>query len=377
MITIPGRIPIRIYPIFWIFALLISAINSETPFQFFSWFFVIFASIIIHEMGHALTAIGFGQKAHIDLLGFGGLTHRHGKPLSPWKDFFIVLNGPMAGIVLCLASLYMLTLPINYSQNGLFMLNLFFYANLFWTGVNLIPVYPLDGGHLLRIPLESLFGLNGVRVAFFISLVLSVAVGIFFFAYNFLLGGVLFMMLTYENYKAWRLSLDTTPADKSEPLQQLFRDAQNDFHHDRTAEAVGKLEKVRQSASGGMIYMGATILLADINLKQGKAQGAYDLLDPLRSKLPADGLRLLQDAAYRSRQWGEAIAVGTLAYQAEPLYETAVLNAMGHAQLGEAQAAVGWLKCAVRDGLPQLNDILRHHDFDSIRGDAQFRTLSD
>lgn len=376
MITIPGKIPIRIHPIFWVFVLLISALNAETPFQFFSWVLVIFVSVLVHEMGHALTALAFGQKVRIDLLGFGGLTHRYGARLKAWKDFLIVLNGPLAGIALCLFSYFLLTRPVGYSPNSLYLLQLFFYANVFWTIVNLIPVQPLDGGHLLRISLEGLFGLPGVKTALFISLILSVAASILFFAYNFLLGGILFIMLTYENYKAWRSSLEMSSVDQDQTLQQLLQAAQNDRSQGDEGRAIERLQSIRQESGGkGLLFITATLMLAEILHHQHKAEEAFSILNPLRSKLSAEGLRLLHELAYQTHKWKEAIATGTLAYQARPQYDTAVLNALSHAQLREVQPAIGWLTCAIREGLPQIEQVLSMQEFDPIRQDPQFKNL--
>lgn len=378
MITIPGKIPIRIYPVFWIFIVLISAMyamNANSLYVFFSWVAVIFISVVFHEMGHALTAVAFGQRAHIDLLGFGGLTHRHGKPLGAWKNFLIILNGPLAGCLLCFASYYMLTLSSNYAPKVLYTLQTLLYANIFWTAVNLIPVQPLDGGHLLKITLEGIFGYRGIKAALFISLILAVGASIFFFANQLLLGGILFMMLTYENYSAWKNSLDLAAEDQSVPLQLLLRQAASEGLQGSEEAAIQKLNTIRESTVGGVLHSKATVMLAEILSKQGKFDEAYGLLNPLRKKLSPELLRLLQDLAYKTRHWEEAIAAGTLAYQAKPQYDTAVLNAMSHAQRQEAQPAAGWLKRAIHDGLPEVSLVLNEAAFNPIRQDPAFRGL--
>ncbi len=81
MIEIPGRIPIRIHPIFWLLVVLISIINTPILSSFdtssvletLTWAAVIIISLLIHEYGHAFTARIFGQEAQIDLMGMGGL----------------------------------------------------------------------------------------------------------------------------------------------------------------------------------------------------------------------------------------------------------------------------------------------------------------
>ena len=81
-------------------AALIGWLNTQTIQGALEWTVMIFVSVLFHEFGHALTAVSFGQIARIDLLGFGGLTQRHGPKLNLWKEFLIVLNGPCAGLLL-------------------------------------------------------------------------------------------------------------------------------------------------------------------------------------------------------------------------------------------------------------------------------------
>ncbi|MCE2982169.1 MAG: M50 family metallopeptidase, partial [Parachlamydia sp.] len=97
MIYIPGKIPIRIFPFFWLLIVMIGWLNTQSIPETAIWAAVIFISVLIHEFGHALTAVAFGQEAEISLVGLGGLTKREGPTLAKWKDFIIVLNGPLAG----------------------------------------------------------------------------------------------------------------------------------------------------------------------------------------------------------------------------------------------------------------------------------------
>jgi hypothetical protein len=62
-------------------------------------------------------------------------------------------------------------------------------ANLFWTVVNLFPVLPLDGGQMLRIVLESLFGLKGYRAALLVGAILATVSALLFFVVHQILAG--------------------------------------------------------------------------------------------------------------------------------------------------------------------------------------------
>ncbi len=110
MISIPVRIPINIHAFFWVLILMIGWLNSGSIPGTAIWAAVILVSVLIHEYGHAITAVAFGQIAEINLVGLGGITRRSGGgDLPRWRDFLIVLNGPLAGFALFFLSTYALT----------------------------------------------------------------------------------------------------------------------------------------------------------------------------------------------------------------------------------------------------------------------------
>src|SRR5690625_4019364 len=100
MITIPGKIPVSIHPLFWLIAFFIGWMWTMTLTGALICVFVILFSVLFHEFGHALTAILFGQKTRIELAAFGGFTYREGRKLKLWEEFFVVLYGPIAGFLL-------------------------------------------------------------------------------------------------------------------------------------------------------------------------------------------------------------------------------------------------------------------------------------
>ena len=67
-------IPIVVQPLFLLMAFLIGLLNSEDLLASVLWMVVITVSVLVHEMGHALTGRAFGQRVKITLTAFGGLT---------------------------------------------------------------------------------------------------------------------------------------------------------------------------------------------------------------------------------------------------------------------------------------------------------------
>src|SRR5271170_1519032 len=190
-----GRIPITIFPTFWLFAALIGYLNSQSFIGTLIWVGIIFISVLFHEFGHALTALLFGQHPRIELVALGGLTYHNGQKLPFWKQFFIVFNGPLFGFLLVIFATILLHIPVFAKGMTGSILALARMVNLFWTVVNLLPIMPLDGGQLLRIIMEAIFGLKGFKYAIIISMSLALATSIFFFITQGFLIGALFFLL--------------------------------------------------------------------------------------------------------------------------------------------------------------------------------------
>lgn len=376
MIKIPGTIPIHIFPIFWILCFVIGLLNSSTIPQMFIWVGIVLISVLIHEYGHALTALAFGQKAHIDLLGFGGLTHRHGRKLKKWQEFLVTFNGPLFGFsfyLICLL-LYGYLQPAPESTLSYILINTIS-INLIWTIINLLPVQPLDGGHLLSITLEGLFGVKGLKIALFLSIVLATIITVLGFVYHQLFIGIIFFMFAFENYRLWQKSLSLTDFDQDSVLQNMLKSANKEMMLGNEEEALNEFQQIRDVAKSGVIYLTATESMAKILDHLGKHEEGFQLLSQVSSKLSPESLLLLQRFAFESSQWKVAAKTGERAYQEFPGYEVALINALSYSQIGEIIPAIGWLQCAIRDGLPNIKSILTKPEFDNIRNTNPFRDI--
>jgi Zn-dependent protease len=109
-----------------------------------------FASLVLHELGHAIQARREGMKIDgITLWVFGGVARLGGEPPSSGADLRVAAAGPIVSLVLGLLFLGVaLALPLPSEVDGVcFWLG---QINLFLLGFNLIPAFPLDGGRILR-----------------------------------------------------------------------------------------------------------------------------------------------------------------------------------------------------------------------------------
>lgn len=384
MLVIPGRIPIKVSPFFWLLAFAIGWLQSQNiaspMMQFastFIWVLVIIVSVMIHEYGHALTAVFFGQQASIELAGLGGVTQRQGPKLKLWQDFIVVLCGPIFGLILALFALFLWNLAgKNHNNLWTYALEITAYANIFWTVVNLLPVHPLDGWKLLSIILEGIFGIRGIKISLFLSLLLAGFVSILFFLQKEIFLGSLFLLLAFESYRSWKDALILTENDQDSNLQQVLKEAQQEFLSGNLEDSYKKFKDVRDKAAAGVLNITAAQYMAHILSKQGKYKEAFDLLYPYNANLNDDSLKLLQQLAYFNENLTAAINLGDRSYRLRPNYETALINALSHALLDHARPAIGWLKRAIQDGMPTPRLVLTKKEFDKIRGDPEFQELS-
>jgi stage IV sporulation protein FB len=206
-----ARIPVRVIPTFWLMAAVLGWDPDRLDLVFL-WMLCVFGSVLFHELGHALTAAAFGYDPHIVLYHFGGYAAFFpDRDLTPLKSLLITLAGPLPQLALGIAVLagYLLGYeliearldpkPAEYLQETLWYLT---QINIGWSLMNLLPVWPLDGGQATQAVLAGI----GLRDAQGWTLKLSVLSGALITAglYHFGLRGtaLMFLMLTVNNIQA-------------------------------------------------------------------------------------------------------------------------------------------------------------------------------
>ncbi len=144
--------PVQVHPLFLITTLTLGATGFDDLARLAVWFVVVFASVLLHELGHALAFRRFGHGASIALHGLGGTTTSEGgRALTHRQNLWISLAGPVAGFLLggLVLALQHFT-PLG-QAGGLtrYTVGALLWVNIGWGLFNLLPVVPLDGGHVL------------------------------------------------------------------------------------------------------------------------------------------------------------------------------------------------------------------------------------
>lgn len=189
------------------------------------WVAALFLSILVHELGHSIAFARFGVGSKIVLYHFGGLAipnsfgswsgARQGH-VGPRENMIIAAAGPMfqlalGGIAILIA--YALKVPLYLPivdwfftetppQSGIAFvaLNAIVYPSIAWAVLNLIPVFPLDGGQILRGYLMQTNVANPQYTTHMISVACGAAFGLYLLM-NGEFFGIMFLLFAANNFQ--------------------------------------------------------------------------------------------------------------------------------------------------------------------------------
>lgn len=174
-------------------------------------FFVIFSSVVLHELGHSFMAMRFGVGVRgILLMPIGGMAQFDHIPRKPVQELLITAAGPAVNFVIVAALWFLVDFPDGW-EHGSGPLTLadigrfFLRTNLVLGVFNLYPAFPMDGGRLVRALFA--FKLPYLRATFWAMVVswvlapVGIAVALYF--QNVLLG-VLFVFILMAGNAEYR-----------------------------------------------------------------------------------------------------------------------------------------------------------------------------
>lgn len=366
------KIPIRIAPTFFLMAAVIGFLNSMSLYGTIIWVGIIFVSVLVHELGHALTAKMFGQNVHIELVAFGGLTVPEGPKLKTWKEFLVVFMGPFFGFMLFVVASLILLLPIQ-SMLLRAVLQTFRFVNLFWTAVNLLPIIPLDGGHLVRIILEAFLGARAWRVSLILSLVISSLLGFAFFLIGFFLIGAIFLIFAFQSFETLRRLQNYTEEDQSDQNREKLKEIEYAMESGESQKAKELLQVLIAQTGGGMINLIARQYLAKIAYEEGRTKEVYDTLIKDEKHLSGEGKCLLYMSAYEMQDYELVVRLSGSAFQQLQSAEIAIFAAASHSMLKDAFHAIQWLKTANSFQGINIHEVVKDSAFDAIREEDSFQ----
>lgn len=220
-------IPVRIHPYFWIVGLLLGR-NAGNARALLTWMAAFFLGILCHELGHALVMQSQGARPWITLHGFGGLAScdrmrgLRSANAESWRQLAVSAAGPLAGFIiaavvvgLVLASDHAVKVEIGvpfglsvgidqviWTPYLSFFIDKLLFVTVVYGILNLVPVYPLDGGQIAREVAMMLFGAaEGIRQSLLFSIFVAgmLALSGAFLWHDFFLA-ILFGLLAFSNF---------------------------------------------------------------------------------------------------------------------------------------------------------------------------------
>jgi stage IV sporulation protein FB len=272
-------------------------------------------SLLVHELGHALVARRFRLAPQILLHGFGGLTS-HQPAERDRDDALIVAAGPLSGLTLgALALAGREFLPELMSPSttratlGVFLEQLVF-VNFVWSAVNLLPIWPLDGGQLTRLGmLKMAKPRTAEKIVHGVSVALLLVAGYFMLSSRSIFLVLVIAMLLFENVQVLRGERSSGPVRKgTKRARVLLKEAEAAFQAGDFAEAARIGHHVRgESVVPRELLPRLWAMLGVAEARVGRYESALTFL--VRAPLRPDVLEAKIEALHMLDREGELDAL--------------------------------------------------------------------
>jgi membrane-associated protease RseP (regulator of RpoE activity) len=196
--------PVTVHWMFWAIMAMLGANRLDGPRGFamlLIWVVAGFISILIHELGHTLLQRKFGARAEIVLYAMGGLAIPD-RGFTRVQQIIISLGGPFLQIAVGLVAWQV----IGHSSGDAWNVRAFFVSfmivSIFWGLLNLLPIYPLDGGQVLK----GILGPRRERFAYLVGMLCAAGLCIYVLTrphpsfWNAMLCG----LFAWDNFQRWQ-----------------------------------------------------------------------------------------------------------------------------------------------------------------------------
>lgn len=264
----------------WTFVLLLGWVaiteaqrGSDVPTIFLAIGFIlsVFLCVVLHELGHALTAKRYGINTKmITLLPIGGVASLERMPEDPKQELLIAVAGPAVNVIIALILWLVLPSLQQVPADEFFMritpanfLYLLLFVNVVLVLFNAIPAFPMDGGRVLRALLSFKLGrVRATQIAANLGQMLAiffVFIGFFYNPFLILIGIFVFFGAYSENMVVKHLEflrghsvregmmtnyVTLSPTDTvRDALDKLLTGSEHEFIIEEDGQVVGTLTR--------------------------------------------------------------------------------------------------------------------------------------
>lgn len=310
-------IPVKVEFTFFVTAVLLGYSRGSDMLSLVEWVVVVFCSVLLHELGHALTGKAFGLQPRIILYGMGGGTFWTEKRLSPLRDILVSAAGPFAGFMV---GLIVLGLSLSRSQTEASpfveqIIRDLWWVNIYWGIFNMFPVLPMDGGNVMRSVELLITKKEEPLVSLIISVVISIGVALF--------GLIVFKSVWLLIIGGWFAFSNLTALvriikdHRDRPLREVLKRAWQAADNQDGALAVKLSQEVIDASRSDAVKKEATKLLIHGLIQQRRFESAIEEFRRLQGRFGTDpylqGLLLMETG-----QPAEAIKVLAAEFGASP-----------------------------------------------------------
>ncbi|MXV63280.1 CBS domain-containing protein [Natronorubrum sp. JWXQ-INN-674] len=190
----------------------------------------LFVGVVLHELGHSLTAQRYGFPIDsITLWLFGGIAALSEMPENWRQEFWIAIAGPIVSILVGIGSYALFLITPETIDSVRFVLGYLAVLNIALAVFNMIPAFPMDGGRVLRAFLaRSQPYAKATQQAASIGKLFAIAMGLFglLVAFNIILIGLAFFVYIAASSEAQQVTMkaafqDVTVSDIMTPTRDL------------------------------------------------------------------------------------------------------------------------------------------------------------
>lgn len=420
-------IPVRVTPAFLLLG--VFGARSRDVGGIAVWLACLFVSVLIHELGHALVARHFGHRVRIELHGMGGTCWHEGARLPTSKNVAISLAGPFAGFALGAVFFFVdAFVPVEHPLWRMFVGDVL-WSSVFYGALNLLPILPLDGGHVLQLLLKHRWPKKGDDYANVVSVVVAAAVLVVAVVYQAWWLGFLLIFLAWSHAaklrELWQQRRDRGSADDVNAVRAAYEagdfavvaaragavaarvnsektraellqmQAHALLNLDKPAEAMAALQKMPAGYASPAVV--APVLLA-----LGRAKEALPLLQALTQQTPlfwrphlvtalnaagfhqdaideakkAGDPAILEQALFFAGKFAEALELSRELFSSTKEPVNAYNAACACARLDRKDDAFYWLGQAVDAGYADRAHFLADDDLASLRSDGRYEGIA-